>query len=84
MKKEKILFKNLVRVINASIDSTCSSCIERGGVCLDENFDDHMDKCFCQIDNDLCNGRTTSLIPITQPLRKYTEFFCSFHFQLKK
>ncbi|CAF3117493.1 unnamed protein product [Rotaria sp. Silwood2] len=60
-----------VRVINASIDSTCVSCIERGGVCLDDNSDNYMDKCFCQIDSDLCHGRTTlSLIPITESLEK--------------
>ncbi|CAF1332092.1 unnamed protein product [Adineta steineri] len=61
-----------VRVINASIDSICTSCIERGGVCLDENTDDHMDKCFCQTDSDLCNGITSSssITSVTQPLRK--------------
>jgi len=81
-KKIYILFRNLVRVINASIDSTCVSCIERGGVCLDEDADDHMDKCFCQTDSDLCHGRTaSSSIPVTQPLRK--KYF-SFHFQLRK
>jgi hypothetical protein len=61
----------LVRVINASIDDGCASCIQRNGICLDENFDDHMDKCFCPIDNDLCNDRSTAyLLPVTQSLRK--------------
>ncbi|CAF0761680.1 unnamed protein product [Rotaria sordida] len=58
-----------VRVINASMDSTCVSCMERGGVCLDEDSDNYMDKCFCQIDSDLCHDRTTvSLIPMTESL----------------
>ncbi|UJR16143.1 hypothetical protein I4U23_003054 [Adineta vaga] len=63
-----------VRVINASIDAACASCIKRNGICLDENADDRMEKCFCPTDNDLCNDRptttTTYLIPLTQPLRK--------------
>jgi hypothetical protein len=72
-KKQQYFFlsKNLVRVVNASIDSACASCIERGGVCLDENSDDHMDKCFCQTNSDLCNGRTSpSSISVTQTLIK--------------
>ena len=66
------VFPCLVRVINASIDSTCGPCIGRGGVCLDEDADDHLDKCFCQIDSELCSGRTTTTlapIPLTQPVR---------------
>ena len=67
-------------MINASIDSSCTSCTERGGVCLDENSDERMDKCFCQADNDLCRDRTTTLsIPETQPIRnKYRNFFFKF------
>jgi hypothetical protein len=58
-------------VINASIDDACASCIKKNGICLDENFDDHIDKCFCPNDNDLCNDRpTTYLSPVTQTLRK--------------
>ncbi len=68
----------LVRVINASIDDGCASCIQRNGICLDENYDDHMDKCFCPMDNDLCNDRSTTYlapVPVTQSLRKtYTRF----------
>ncbi|CAF1091615.1 unnamed protein product [Adineta ricciae] len=52
-----------IRVINSSIDSVCKSCNERGGVCLDEDSDNHMDKCFCQTESDLCNGITTSPSP---------------------
>jgi hypothetical protein len=62
----------LVRVINATIDDACGSCIKRNGICLDENSDDRMDKCFCPTDNELCNDRsvTTYLQPVTQSLRK--------------
>lgn len=68
---------HLVRVINGSIDASCGPCIERDGVCLDENSDDQMDRCFCQTDSDLCHGRTTSTpIPLTQPVKKkYVKFF---------
>jgi len=67
----KIFFCFLVRVLNASIDNTCGSCIKRNGICLDENSDDRMDKCFCPLEDDLCNQRsTTYLIPVTQSLRK--------------
>ncbi|CAF1083716.1 unnamed protein product [Adineta steineri] len=61
-----------VRVINASVDEACGSCIKRNGICLDENSDDRMEKCFCPTDNDLCNDKatTTYLPPITQSLRK--------------
>ena len=53
------------------MDAACASCIARGGICLDENADDQMDRCFCQMENDLCHGRTTPpAMPITQPLRK--------------
>ena len=58
--KRNFVWQILVRVINSSIDSVCKSCIERGGVCLDEDSDNHMDRCFCQTDSDLCNGITTS------------------------
>ncbi|UJR30540.1 hypothetical protein I4U23_018070 [Adineta vaga] len=66
--KEQYLSVNkthCVRVINASMDSMCTSCVERGGVCLDEDSDDHMDKCFCQTDSDLCNGITSSTTTTT-------------------
>ncbi|CAF0842607.1 unnamed protein product [Rotaria sp. Silwood1] len=60
-----------VRVINASVDSACASCIKRNGICLDENSDDYMDKCFCPTENDLCNDRTTTyFLAATQSLRK--------------
>lgn len=66
---------NLVRVINTSMDSSCAPCIARGGVCLDEDSDDHMDRCFCQTESDLCHGRTTSSpIPATQSIRKMFSF----------
>jgi hypothetical protein len=65
--------KLIVRVINASIDDACASCIKRNGICLDENSDDRMEKCFCPTDNDLCTDRTTTttyMAPATQSLRK--------------
>ena len=69
-----------VRVINASVDEACASCIKRNGICLDENADDRMEQCFCPTDNDLCNERpstttTTYFVPMTQPLRKKYECF---------
>lgn len=72
-----IYILNLVKVINASLDATCTTCNERGGVCLDENSDNYMDKCFCQPDNDLCHDRTTSTTPIPTtetPEKKYINF----------
>ncbi|CAF4479095.1 unnamed protein product [Rotaria socialis] len=68
-----------VKVINASSDSSCIACIERGGICLDEDSDNHMDTCFCQLDTDLCNERTTlSMISTTESTEKlYINFlFC--------
>ncbi|CAF3288000.1 unnamed protein product [Rotaria socialis] len=60
-----------VKVINASVDDACGSCIKRNGICLDENSNDRMDKCFCPTENDLCNDRTTSFFEqATQPIRK--------------
>lgn len=80
-KTSKLIYSlvyNLVRVINSSIDETCESCIKRHGICLDENFDDRMDKCFCPLDNDLCNERsTTYFLPVTLSLRK--KYVKSFH-----
>jgi len=68
-----------VRVINASIDETCAACMQRNGICLDDDSDDQMDKCFCPLDNELCQERerptesSSSLeliFPVTQPFRK--------------
>ncbi|CAF3324834.1 unnamed protein product [Rotaria socialis] len=60
-----------VKVINASSDSSCIACIERGGICLDEDSDNRMDTCFCQLDTDLCNERTTlSMISTTESTEK--------------
>jgi hypothetical protein len=71
IQKYKISNYFSVRVINASVDEACASCIRRNGICLDENSDDHMDKCFCPTDNDICNDRPpTYLAPVTQPFRK--------------
>lgn len=59
-----------VRVINSTIDSTCVSCNERKGICLDENSDGYMDTCFCQPNNDLCHGRaSTPSIQETEPVK---------------
>lgn len=53
------------------MDSACASCVARGGICLDENTDDQMDRCFCQAENEMCHGKTTlSAVPMTQPVRK--------------
>lgn len=75
---------NLVRVINASMDSSCSSCISRGGVCLDEDTDDRMDRCFCQTESDLCHGRTTTTAaPVTQssPKMFYSLSFIKYYWE---
>lgn len=80
LKRKRFPCKNLVRVINSTIDSTCVSCNERKGICLDENSDGYMDKCFCQPNNDLCHGRaSTPSIQETEPVKnKYESMRCFF------
>ena len=57
----------LVRVINASIDDGCASCMEMHSICLDEDADDRLDECFCPPDQQRCqvDRTTTTTTPST-------------------